>query len=126
MRLKRALSSEDELHLTFSSGDTQQTVELSSEAAKQLLRALQVVERKPVDEVPFTLTVLGHQVMRTPEAYGLLLRTQEFGEVVFSFPQLILRALITDLMHLESAPPELRTSAETTESSGSKVGESHH
>ena len=126
MRLKRALSPEHELHLTFSSGDTQQTVELSSEAAKQLLRALQVVERKPVDEVPLTLTVLGHQVMRTPEAYGLLLRTQEFGEVVFSLPQLILRALITDLMHLESAPPELRTSAKTTESSGSKVGESHH
>ena len=37
-----------------------------------------------------TLTVLGHQVVRTAEAYGLLLRTEEFGDVVFSLPQPIL------------------------------------
>ncbi len=128
MHLKRAFSAETGLHLTFSTGDTQQTVELSPEAADQLLRVLQVVESKPVGEVPLTLTVLGHQVMRTPEAYGLRLRTQECGEVVFALPQLILRRLITDLMHLESAAPELRISdsAEATGSSRSKVGESHH
>jgi hypothetical protein len=56
-------------------------------------------------ERPLTLRVLGHQVVRTPEAFGLLLRTQELGEVVFSLPPTILKMLIADLMHLASSRP---------------------
>jgi hypothetical protein len=108
-RLKRVLSTERGLHLKFNSGDTEQSIELSPEAADQILQALQVVTSEGVGEEQLTLTVLGHQVVRTPEAYGLLLRTQEFGDVVFSLPQAILQRLITDLMHLASSPPASRT-----------------
>ena len=48
-----------------------------------MLRTFQETS-EAVGEGPLTLGVLGHQVVRTPEAYGLLLRTQELGEVVFS------------------------------------------
>ena len=108
-RLKRVLSSECGLHLEFSSGDSEESVELSREAADQMLQALQVVTSEAAGEAQLTLTVLGHQVVRTPEAYGLLLRTQEFGDVVFSLPQAVLQKLITDLTHLASSPPMLKT-----------------
>jgi hypothetical protein len=107
-RLKRALSTERGLRLTFNSGETEESIELSPEAADQTLQALQVVTSEVAGEAQLTLTVLGHQVVRTPEAYGLLLCTQEFGHVVFSLPQAILQRLITDLMHLASSPPASR------------------
>ena len=107
-RLKRVLSTERGLRLTFSSGDTEESVELSQEAADQMLQALQVMTSEAGEE-QLTLTVLGHQVVRTPEAYGLLLRTQEFGDVVFSLPRAILQRLITDLTHLASSTPASRT-----------------
>ena len=103
--LKRVLSAERGLHLTFSSGNTEQTIVLRPEVAAQVLQALQIANSKPAGEDQLTLTVLGHQIMRTPEDYGLLLRTQELGEVVFSLPRLILRRLATDLMRLASSPP---------------------
>jgi hypothetical protein len=108
-RLKRVLSRERGLRLTFSSGDTEESIELSPEAADQTLHTLQGVTGEIAGEEQLTLTVLGHQVVRTHEAYGLLLRTQEFGDVVFSLPQAILQRLITDLMKLASSPPASRT-----------------
>jgi hypothetical protein len=108
-RLKRILSTERGLHLAFSSGDSEESLELGREAADQILQALQVVTKQAAGEKQLTLNVLGHQVVRTPEAYGLLLRTQEFGDVVFSLPQAVLQRLITDLTHLASSPPMLRT-----------------
>jgi hypothetical protein len=126
-RLKRALSTERGVHLTFSSGNTEETVELSPEAADQVRQALQVVTSKAAGEDQLTLTVLGHQVVRRPDAYGLLLRTQEFGDVVFSLPQAILRRLITDLTQLVSSPPALRTfgSGEATGHARGKIGARH-
>jgi hypothetical protein len=108
-RLKRVLSTERGLHLTFDSGDTEQSIELSPEAAEQTSKTLRVVTREIAGEGQLTLTVLGHQVVRTNEAYGLLLRTQDFGDVVFSLPHAILQRLISDLMHLASSPPASRT-----------------
>jgi hypothetical protein len=108
-RLKRALSTERGLRLTFSSGDTEESIELSPKAADQTLQTLQVATSESAGEEQLTLTVLGHQVVRTHEAYGLLLRTQEFGDVVFSLPQPILQRLITDLTHLASSTPAPRT-----------------
>jgi len=92
-----------------------------------MLQALQVVTRKVAGEEQLTLTVLGHQVVRTPEAHGLLLRTQEFGDVVFSLPQAILQRLITDLTHLASSPPMLRTldSGDATGPTRGKIGPPH-
>jgi hypothetical protein len=107
--LKRVLSTERGLHLTFSTGDTEKTIELSPEAADQTVHTLQVATSESAGEGQLTLTVLGHQVVRTDEAYGLLLRTQEFGDVVFSLPQTILQRLVTDLMHLASSPSASRT-----------------
>ena len=109
-RLKRILSTERGLHLTFSTGDTEESIELSPEAANQTMHTLQVATSEIAGEEPLTLTVLGHQIVRTHEAYGLLLRTQEFGDVVFSLPQAILQRLVTDLVHLASSPPVSRTS----------------
>ena len=122
-RLKRVLSTEWGLHLTFSSGDTEESIELSPDAVDQTLKALHVVARD-AGEGPLTLTVLGHQVVRTDEACGLLLRTQEFGDVVFSLPQAILERLITDLMRLASSPPASRTfgSGNATERARRDVG----
>ena len=108
-RLKRVLSTERGLHLTFSSGDTEESIELSPEAADQTSKTLRVVTREIAGEGQLTLTVLGHQVVRTHEAYGLLLRTQEFGNVVFSLPPAILKRLIGDLMQLASSPPASQT-----------------
>jgi len=115
-RLKRVLSTERGLRLTFSSGDTEESIELSPEAADQTLHTLQGVTGEIAGEEQLALTVLGHQVVRTHEAYGLLLRTQEFGDVVFSLPEAILQRLITDLMKLASSPPASRTfgSGDTT------------
>ena len=126
-RLKRVLSSEMGLHLEFSSGDSEESVELSREAADQMLQALQVMTSDAAGEAQLTLTVLGHQVVRTPEAYGLLLRTQEFGDVVFSLPQAVLQKLITDLTHLASSPPMLKTfdSVAATGNARGKIGTSH-
>jgi hypothetical protein len=106
-RLKRALSSGRGLHLTFTSNGAEHAIELSCEAADQTLHALKVVTRATAGEKQLTLTVLGHQVVRAPGAYGILLRTQEFGDIVFSLPQSILRKLINDLMQLESSPTAL-------------------
>lgn len=55
-------------------------------------------------EEPLTVSVLGHQVVRSAEAHGLLLRTQECGDIVFSLPPGILRRLIADLIHLVDSP----------------------
>jgi hypothetical protein len=107
-RLKSVLSTERGLHLTFSSGDTEESIELSPEAVEQTSKTLLSVTRD-AGEGPLTLTVLGHQVVRTHEAYGLLLRTQEFGDVVFSLPHAILKRLVGDLMQLESSPPASQT-----------------
>jgi hypothetical protein len=123
-RLKRVLSSEMGLHLEFSSGDSEESVELSREAADQMLQALQVMTSDAAGEAQLTLTVLGHQVVRTPEAYGLLLRTQEFGDVVFSLPQAVLQNLITDLTHLASSPLMLKTSVAATGNARGKIGTS--
>ena len=121
-RLKSVLSTERGLHLTFSSGDTEESIELSPEAADQTLKTLHGVTTRDAGEGPLTLTVLGHQVVRTHEAYGLLLRTQEFGDVVFSLPPAILKRLITDLMHLASSPPASRTFGDATAQAGRKIG----
>ena len=107
-RLKSVLSTERGLHLTFSSGDTEECIELSPEAVEQTSKTLHDVTRD-AGEGPLTLTVLGHQVVRTHEAYGLLLRTKEFGDVVFSLPHVILKRLIADLMQLASSPPASQT-----------------
>jgi hypothetical protein len=125
-RLKRLLSTERALRLTFSSGDLEESIELSREAADQLLRALQVLTSEAAGEEQLTLTVVGHQVVRTPEAYGLLVRTQEFGEVVFSLPSAILQRLITDLMHLASSPPlQTSHSGDATRRARSKLDAPH-
>ena len=108
-RLKRVLSTERGVRLTFSSGDTEESIELSPKAADQTLQTLQVATSESAGEEQLTLTVLGHQVVRTHEAFGLLLRTQEFGDVVFSLPQAVLQKLITDLAHLASSTPASRT-----------------
>jgi hypothetical protein len=105
-RLKRILSTKRGLRLAFSSGPSEEVIELSPEAADQLLQALQTTG----SEGPLTLNVLGHQVVRSPDGYGLLVRTQEFGEIVFSLPQAVLQRLISDLMHLASSPPAGPTS----------------
>jgi hypothetical protein len=76
------------------------------DASEKLLRTIQLLGEGAVEE-PLTLTVMGHQVVRRPETYGLLLRTQELGEVVFSLPPAILQRLITDLMRLASSAPPL-------------------
>jgi hypothetical protein len=125
-RLKRVLSTERGLHLTFISGDREEAIELSPEAADQTSKTLQVATRDIAGE-GLTLTVFGHQVVRTHEAYGLLLRTQEFGEVVFSLPHAILQGLITDLMHLASSPPVSRTfdSGDATAQARRKIGAPH-
>ena len=104
-RLKQALSTERGLHLTFSSGGAEHSMELSPEAVAQTLQVLQLMASEASDGEPFTLTVDGHQVVRTPEEYGLSLRTREFGDVVFSLPSQILQRLITDLVQLASSPP---------------------
>lgn len=81
----------------------QTPIELSLHAALGILRTL----RTPMEarQKPFTLTVLGHQVVQNAEAKGLLLRTQELGVVVFSLPEGILQRLIADLAFLASSSP---------------------
>lgn len=126
-RLKRVSSTERGLHLSFSSGDSEESIELSREAADQMLQALQLVTNEVPGEGQLTLTVLGHQLVRTPEAYGLLLRTQEFGDAVFSLPQAVLQRLITDLTHLASSPPMSRTldTGDATGQAHGKIGPPH-
>jgi hypothetical protein len=87
-------------------------------------RALQVVTSDVTGEEQMTLTVLGHQIVRKPEAYGLRLRTQEFGDVVFSVPQAILRRLITNLTYLASSSPALQAfgSGDATGQARGKIG----
>jgi hypothetical protein len=104
-RLKSCLLGEHGLRLTFSAGSAEQSIELSMAAAEQSLQVLKTAIGEARERL--TLTVLGHQVVRTPEAYGLLLRTQEFGEVIFALPEPILERLITDLMHLRSSNPRM-------------------
>ena len=85
------------------SGQTKQTVELSPHAALDIQQTLQT----PMEarQEPFTLTVLGHQIVQNAEAKGLLLRTHEMGVVVFSLPEGILQRLIADLAFLASSSP---------------------
>ena len=104
-RLKRGVPTKRGVRFTFSSGNTEKTLELSREASDQILEALQIPTKKGTAEAWLTLTVLGHQVVQTPEAKGLLLRTKECGIIVFSLPQGILQKLIADLAHLASSPP---------------------
>ena len=103
-RLKRGVPTKRGVRLIFSSGNTEKTIELSREASDQILQALQIPTKKGTAEAWLTLTVLGHQVVQTPEAKGLLLRTKECGIIVFSLPQGILQKLIADLAHLASSP----------------------
>ena len=50
-RLKSVLSTERGLHLTFSSGDTEESIELSPEAADQTSKSLRIVtERLPAKD----------------------------------------------------------------------------
>ena len=105
-RLKRGVPTKRGMRFTFSSGNTEKTIELSREAAGQILQALQIPTKKGDAEVRLTLTVLGHQVVQTPEAKGLLLHTKEWGIIVFSVPQGILQKLIADLVLLASSPRE--------------------
>jgi hypothetical protein len=119
-RLKRVFSTERGLHLTLCSGDVEESMELSREAANQMLQALQVMTNNVTGEDPLTFSVLGHQVVRGPEAYGLLLRTQEFGDVVFSLPQPLLQRLITDLKRLASSPPISQSSGHARGKPGSR------
>jgi hypothetical protein len=107
--LKRVLSTSRGLRLTFSAAGPEEQVELSQEAAAQTLRALQGA-CSGAGEGPLTLGVLGHQVVRRGEAYGLLLRTQELGDVVFALPPAVLDMLVVDLMHLASSLPARPTS----------------
>ncbi len=122
-RLKRLLPTERGLHLTFSTGETEESIELSLEVANHTLHALQVATSESAGEEPLTLMVFGHQVVRTHEAYGLLLRTQEFGDVVFSLPQAILQRLVTDLVHLASSPLASRASSSGDASAGARGDE---
>jgi hypothetical protein len=119
--LKGVFSTERGVRLTFSFGDAEQSIELSPEAADQTSKTLQVVTREMAADEPLVLTVLGHQVLRKPEAYGLLLRTQEFGDVVFSLPRVILDTLIHDLTHLSSSQPVSRALADADSASSHTV-----
>ena len=123
-RLNKVLSTERGLHLTFTSGDLLELLELSPEAVDEILRALPANEA--IGGEPLTLTVLGHQVVRTREAYGLFVRTRELGDVVFSLPLAVLQRLITDLRHLASSPPALPTSYPGEAAHGrGKIGSPH-
>ena len=121
-RLNKVLSTERGLHLTFTSGDSLESLELSPEAVDQMLRALQVVATEAIGEEPLMLTVLGHQVVRTPEAYGVFVRTRELGDAVFSLPRAVLQRLITDLLELSSSPPALQTSQPEAAQARGKIG----
>ena len=61
-RLKRVLSTERGLHLTFSSGDTEESIELSPEAVEQTFKTLHGVtrgcRRRTVDASRFWATKL--------------------------------------------------------------------
>ena len=103
-QLKSGVPTERGVRLSFSSGNKEKTIEFSREAAGQILQALQVPTKTGTPEERFTLTVLGHQVVQSPEAKGLLLRTKEWGIIVFSLPQSILPKLIADLRYLASCP----------------------
>ena len=113
-RLKRVSSTERGLQLAFSPVILQELIELSREAADQMLQALQIVTNRGTGEEQLTLTVLGHQVMQAAEAKGLLLRTKELGDVVFSLPQAVLQRLITDLVQLISSPISRRLGSGTS------------
>ena len=63
-----------------------------------------VEDWKGTAEAWLTLTVLGHQVVQTPEAKRLLLHTKEWGIIVCSLPQGILQKLIADLAQMASPP----------------------
>ena len=58
------------------SGRIKQTIELRPHAALDILRTLQT----PMEarQEPFTLTVMGHQVVQNAEAKGLLLRLRSW------------------------------------------------
>lgn len=103
-KLLRCVPTHRGLRLTFRSGGTDKTIGLSWEATGRILRALEVPTENGIPAERLTLTVLGHQVVRAHEAKGLLLRTKEWGIVVFALPQEILPKLITDLAYLASSP----------------------
>ena len=58
------------------SSQTKQTIEFRPQAALNVLRTLQTSGAR---QEPFTLTVLGHQVVQNAEAKGLLLQTLGIG-----------------------------------------------
>jgi hypothetical protein len=105
VRLKLCMPTERGVRLTFSSGHEEKTIELSRDAAGQILQALQNPMKMGTAEELLTLTVLGHQVVQSREDKGLLLKTREWGTIVFSLPQAILLKLVSDLAHLVSSPP---------------------
>jgi hypothetical protein len=107
--LLRCAPTERGLRLTFRCGGADRTIGLSWEATGRILTTLEMPTEKPIPAERRTLTVLGHQVVQAHEAKGLLLRTKEWGIVVFSLPQEILPKLITDLVHLASTRSSLPT-----------------
>ena len=82
-RLKRGVPTKRGVRLTFSSGHTANTIKLSREASGQILQALQIPTKKGTAEVWLTLTVLGHQVVQTPEAKGCSFAPRS-GELSYS------------------------------------------
>lgn len=78
---------------------------LSRGAFLNLLTACSEEEQlSEINQEPFTLTVLGHQIVQSAEAKGLLLRTAELGVMVFSLPEGILQRLIANLASPDFEP----------------------
>jgi hypothetical protein len=76
---------------------------LSPQVAEQVLKAVAALTSEEPGESALTLTVQGHRVLRRPHEFGLMLRTQEFGDVIFSLPEQIIERLIADLSRLASS-----------------------
>jgi hypothetical protein len=101
--LRRAMSTEPGLRLTFSCGESEESIELTPQAAERVLKAVAALTSEEPGEGRLTVTVQGHPILRRPDAFGLLLRTQEFGDVIFSLPEKIIQRLIADLTRLASS-----------------------
>lgn len=101
--LRRALSTGRCLRLTFSCGESEESIKLTPQVAEQVLKAVAALTSKEPGESALTLTVQGHQALRRPHEFGLMLRTQEFGDVIFSLPEQIIKRLIADLSRLASS-----------------------
>jgi hypothetical protein len=101
--LRRALSTGRGLRLTLSCGESEESIELTPRVAEQVLKAVAALTSEEPGESVLTITVQGHQVLRRRDEFGLLLRTQEFGDVIFSLPEQVIKGLIADLSRLASS-----------------------